>query len=158
MSTLQYLIAECTYGGRMEDEWDMRTLTTYLESICSNMDINGDTDFDPDKIYHTRNLKDHETMMEYLNELPTDTSRHVMGVNDPNHWNKNVNKGLDFLRKVRLTQGLDLNAAGDEDGDDPIRDKIVKILEMTPDEFELNDNLENIMMLVLDQELQKYNE
>ena len=23
--------AELTYGGKMEDEWDMRTLTTFLE-------------------------------------------------------------------------------------------------------------------------------
>ena len=44
MSTLQYLIAECTYGGRMEDEWDMRTLTTFLEHICGNMNIDADTD------------------------------------------------------------------------------------------------------------------
>ena len=113
--------------------WEPPQYTTYLDSICSDMDINGDTDFDPDKIYHTRKLQDHETMMEYLNELPTDTSRHVMGVNDPNHWNKNVNKGLDFLKKVRLTQGLDLSGSGDDgEEEDPIRAKIVKILEMTP--------------------------
>ena len=33
LNTLQYLIAECTYGGKMEDEWDMRTLTTFLDRI-----------------------------------------------------------------------------------------------------------------------------
>ena len=41
ISTLQYLIAECTYGGTMEDEWDMRTLTTFLERICGQLDIEG---------------------------------------------------------------------------------------------------------------------
>ena len=57
----------------MEDEWDMRTLTTFLEHICGNMDIEADTIFDQEEVYHTKSLKDHETMMEYLNELPTDT-------------------------------------------------------------------------------------
>ena len=33
LNTLQYLIAECTYGGKMEDEWGMRTLTTFLDRI-----------------------------------------------------------------------------------------------------------------------------
>ena len=47
-------------------------------------------------------------MMEYLNELPTDTAHNVLGVNVPNHWNKDENKGLAFLKKLRQTQGLDL--------------------------------------------------
>ena len=128
MSTLQYLIAECTYGGRMEDEWDMRTLTTFLEHICGNMNIDADTDFDPDGVYHTKSLNDHETMMEYLNELPTDTAYDVCGVNIPNHWNKDENKGLAFLKKLRQTQGLDLK--GDDEEDDPeaaIRSVYIKL-------------------------------
>ena len=55
--------------------------------------------------------------MEYLNELPTDTAHDVLGVNNPNHWNKDENQGLCFLRKLRQTQGLDLK--GDDEEDDP---------------------------------------
>ena len=98
----------------MEDEWDMRTLTTFLEHICGKMDIEADTIFDQEEIYHTKSLKDHETMMEYLNELPTDTAHNVLGVNVPNHWNKDENKGLAFLKKLRQTQGLDLKGDCDE--------------------------------------------
>ena len=85
----------------MEDEWDKRTLSTFLQHVCGQMDIEGDTVFDPDGIYHTKALTDHETMMEFLNELPTDTSNEVLGVNLPNHWNKDENKGFNFLKKVR---------------------------------------------------------
>ena len=65
MSTLQYLIAECTYGGRMEDEWDMRTLTTFLELICSKVKFAifwpiGDTD-----IYRLFWKSDWATMHNY---------------------------------------------------------------------------------------------
>ena len=30
LGTLRYLVFSCTYGGRMEDEFDIRTLETFL--------------------------------------------------------------------------------------------------------------------------------
>ena len=30
LGTLRYLVYSCTYGGRMEDEFDIRTLETFL--------------------------------------------------------------------------------------------------------------------------------
>ena len=38
MSTLIYLLSKCTYGGRMEDELDTRTLETYLEAVFEAVD------------------------------------------------------------------------------------------------------------------------
>ena len=38
------------------------------------------------------------------------------------------------------------------------RQKIVKILQMTPEEFDLCEDLDTILAVVLDQELQRYNE
>lgn len=160
MSTLQYLIAECTYGGKMEDEWDMRTLTTFLELICSHLKDDAHAIFDPAEVYHTKRMEDHETLMDYLKELPTEASHNMMRVNGPNHWNKNQARGLDFLKKLRLTQGLDLKSDDSDDeggGDDAIKEKITKILKITPEEFEFLEDVDGIMMLVLDQELQKYN-
>ena len=40
----------------MEDEWDMRTLTVFLEHTCGNMDIEADNVFDQNEIYHTKVL------------------------------------------------------------------------------------------------------
>ena len=70
-------------------------------------DVNGEeaSVFDPDGIYHTRLMADHETLMDYLNDdLPVETSQKMMRVNRPNHWNRNQSKGIEFLRKLRLTQ------------------------------------------------------
>ena len=157
LDTLQYLIAELTYGGKMEDEWDMRTLTTFLERIFSKLNLNNDCVFDEHGVYHTKAMKDHETLMEYLNELPNETNNTLIGSNSPNTWNKTEEDGAIFLQKVRKTQGLDLK--GDDDDDETsIKDKIVKILERTPEEFESKEDQSTILELVLDQELQKYNE
>ena len=127
LDTLQYLIAECTYGGKMEDEWDMRTLTTFLERIFSKLNIDGDSIFDDNGIYHTKNMQDHETLMEYLNVLPNETDNTLIGSNLGNHWNKNEEDGNIFLTKIRQTQGLDLKSA-DDDEEENIREKILGIL------------------------------
>ena len=98
--------------------------------------------------------------MDYLNDaIPTETTHSLMRVSQANHWNKNTVKALDLVRKLRLTQGLDIKEEDElEDGEgDEIRKKILKIIEQVPEEFELEDDIEEIMKLVLDQELQKYN-
>ena len=111
----------------MEDEWDMRTLTTFLERIFSKLNIDGDSIFDDNGIYHTKNMQDHETLMEYLNVLPNETDNTLIGSNLGNHWNKNEEDGNIFLTKIRQTQGLDLKSA-DDDEEENIREKILGIL------------------------------
>ena len=50
--------------------------------------------FDPEEIYHTKALEDHEGLMEYLNAVvPTETTHNLMRVSEANHWNKNTIKG-----------------------------------------------------------------
>merc|ERR1719510_59339 len=160
LGTLRYLVFSCTYGGRMEDEFDIRTLETFLNRISMDEVLNENTTFDSEEIYHTKALEDHETLMDYLNaSIPTETTHSLMRVSQANHWNKNTVKALDLVRKLRLTQGLDIKEEDDlEEGEgDEIRKKILKIIEQVPEEFELEDDIEEIMKLVLDQELQKYN-
>jgi hypothetical protein len=59
--------------------------------------------------------------------------------------------------KLRLTQGLDFKNEDDAQSDQSIREKINALLARIPDEFELEENLTEILKLVLDQELQVKN-
>ena len=99
-------------------------------------------------------LTDHETLMEYLTELPTETSHYLLRTAAANHWNTYETKGIKFVGKLRLTQGLDYSNDEESQSDKSIRDKIMDILQVIPDEFELEENLTEILKLVLDQELQ----
>ena len=54
LSTLQHVLSCCVYGGRMEDELDMATLKTFLETICSKEMLETDWDLDPEGIYHNK--------------------------------------------------------------------------------------------------------
>ena len=161
LGTLRYLVYSCTYGGRMEDEFDIRTLETFLNRISMDEVLEKYVNFDPEGIYHTKGLEDHETLMDYLNSaIPPETTHDLMRVSQSNHWNKNTVKALDLVRKLRSTQGLDIKEVDefDEGGEkDEIRKKILDIMKQVPEEFELEEDIEEIMKLVLDQELQKYN-
>ncbi len=59
-------MSDCIYGGRMEDEWDMRLLETFLSEICPDNVTDDGFTFDPDGLYHLKTLNDHEGLMEYL--------------------------------------------------------------------------------------------
>ena len=59
-------MSDCIYGGRMEDEWDMRLLETFLNEICPENVVEDDFTFDEEGIYHLRALKDHESVMDFL--------------------------------------------------------------------------------------------
>ena len=73
---------------------------------------------------------------------------------EANHWNSCETKGIEFVGKLRLTQGLDFKNDDDAQSDHSIREKINAILARIPEEFELEENLTEILKLVLDQELQ----
>ena len=47
-------MSDCIYGGRMEDEWDIRLLETFLNQICPDdvIEDNADFTFDKNGAYH----------------------------------------------------------------------------------------------------------
>ena len=92
--------------------------------------------------------------MEYLGDLPTETPHSLMRTAATNHWTTCETKGIKFVGKLRLTQGLDYSNDEDNQSEKPIRERINEILARIPDEFELEENLAEILKLVLDQELQ----
>ena len=160
LSCLRYLVSDCTYGGRMEDEWDIRALQTFLEIIAHDDVTNPDATFtfDPENIYNTENLEDHNTMIDCVRQkLPAETTHSLLRVSESNHWSKNRSFGLEFMRKIRQTREGHFEDLEEEADDPSIRERLIKIMEQVPQEFELEEDLEEILQLVLDQELQKYN-
>ncbi|XP_059098400.1 dynein axonemal heavy chain 7-like [Tigriopus californicus] len=158
--SLHYLLSNLTYGGRMEDELDMRTLETIVKLVCSEELWEKDMIFDANGIYHTKALEDHETLMNYLATLPMDVSYNLMHMSEVNHRNKEEQSGLYFIRTLKKIfghQGDQGQSEFEEDYLDTLRRKIVSIVEGLPKVFDLIDDHQDILPLVLDQELQKFN-
>ena len=69
-------------------------LPFYFFRISFDEVLKENVSFDPEDIYHTKALEDHEGLMEYLNSVvPTETTHNLMRVSEANHWNKNTIKG-----------------------------------------------------------------
>jgi hypothetical protein len=49
-------MSDCIYGGRMEDEWDIRLLETFLNQICPNdvLDDKPGFTFDKNGTFHLK--------------------------------------------------------------------------------------------------------
>nr|XP_040564670.1 dynein heavy chain 7, axonemal-like [Lepeophtheirus salmonis] len=169
LSTLQYLISACSYGGRMEDEWDQRTLDTFIHSILQIDILQLINDLDISGIYHLKDLSDFKTTESYIMNLPTETNHNILRMGEATHYLKNVLEGETFLHKLRLTQREEAKIPESnkkmEDKEDEfikMRQTMSKILNLLPEEFETTENNsfseDKILNIVLDQELQKYND
>jgi hypothetical protein len=59
--------------------------------------------------------------MDYLYEIPTETSHNLMRTAEANHWNTCETKGIEFVGKLRLTQGLDFKNDDESQSENSIR-------------------------------------
>ena len=74
---------------------------SYVFRISFDEVLNENAAFDPEEIYHTKTLEDHEGLMEYLNSVvPTETTHNLMRVSEANHWNKNTIKGDQYSSSI----------------------------------------------------------
>ena len=159
LGTLHYLLSNCTYGGCMEDELDMRTLSTFLEVICPPGILDAGTPGccldGGEAVYTTDGWDSHETLMRYLSQLPTDVTSSMMRMSAANHKMKNELRGRELLAKLRLVQG----GGGDEEEaeisydveEERLRQKIRSLIADLPEQFDLVENETEILKLVLDQ-------
>ncbi len=130
-------------------------------------------------------LDTHDNMMKFIEGLPTDTCHLAMNMSEGTQREKREVIGRNFAKKLALIRrsafkngngvddGTEGKAATEEEEDDDVdeveeevdeveaekalRQKLVDLIESIPELFELVENETEILKLVLDQELQKYN-
>ena len=68
--TLNYLIAEINYGGRVTDDKDVRLITALLLSYLNPEAMAGGYSFSSSGIYHTPKNLDLSQVKDYVSNLP----------------------------------------------------------------------------------------
>lgn len=68
--TLNYLIAEINYGGRVTDDKDVRLITALLLSYLNEEVMTGDYKFSSSGVYHTPKDLELEQVKQYIINLP----------------------------------------------------------------------------------------
>lgn len=84
--TLNYLIAEVNYGGRVTDDKDVRLITALLLSYLNADVLAGDYKFSSSGIYYSPNELDLDSIKDYISNLPLEDDPEIYGL----HRNANI--------------------------------------------------------------------
>lgn len=84
--TLNYLIAEINYGGRVTDDKDVRLITALLLSYLNENIMEGAYKFSSSGVYHSPTELELPEVKQYISSLPIDDDPEIYGL----HRNANI--------------------------------------------------------------------
>jgi dynein heavy chain len=80
--TLKYVIGVINYGGRVTDDWDIRTLMTMIKSYIGEYVLEDGFKFSPSGMYKSVEVGEHASYIEYIRTLSINPSPEVFGLHD----------------------------------------------------------------------------
>jgi len=166
LAALNYLTAECNYGGRVTDDKDRRTLTTAVANIyCPEILADGFKLTASGKYQvPTDALDSHEATMAYIKEWPLVPEPEVFGFNDNADITKDLKEVGQMLTTVLITQSSSGGGGGGKSFDEIMLDMSKDILGKLPANFDMEVAQKKYPVMyteckntVICQELQKFN-
>jgi len=85
--TLNYMLSEISYGGRVTDGWDRRCIKSILAGYYKAEALSDDYKFSPSGLYYAPPLGNLNSYSEYISGLPYQEDPAVFGM----HENANIN-------------------------------------------------------------------
>lgn len=124
--TLNYLIAEVNYGGRVTDDKDVRLITALLLSYLNPEMMKGQYNFSSSGVYHTPNELGLEVVKTYISQLPLEDDPEIYGL----HRNANITfqqKNVkEFFETLLSIQPRTAGAAKAGESPDEIGERVAK--------------------------------
>lgn len=162
---LRYLVGQLNYGGRVTDEWDLRTIIHILDDYFNEQILTDDYHFDASGVYSAlAEGSDLEDYHQYIANLPKEESSEVFGL----HPNVNITTAIKesndlFGTMLSLQPRVDSGEGGG--GRDAVVQALAKDIESRlPAQFDIESasqkypvRYEESMNTVLVQELQLFN-
>ena len=93
---LTYLTGEITFGGRVTDDWDRRTLRSILNRFYTPSILDDNYKFSPSGIYHALGDSDLNAYRSYIESLPFTEEPSVFGM----HENANISFQMQETKKL----------------------------------------------------------
>ena len=166
LAALNYLTAECNYGGRVTDDKDRRTLTTAVANIYCEEIMGEGFALTQSGAYSvpTDALDSHESTMDYVRQWPLVPAPEVFGFNDNADITKDLKEVDQTLSTVLITQSQGGGGGGGKSFDDMMLDMSKDILAKLPNHFDYEMAQKKYPVMyteckntVICQELQKFN-
>jgi dynein heavy chain len=109
LAEMATFISSCIYGSCMEDKLDANTLCTILQRFCNESLSTGVTsNLDPDGVYNLSLYDKYEELLEYIQQLPEQSTREMLKMEVPIYNQQNLSDTEIFKRKLMLTENLKL--------------------------------------------------
>ncbi|KAJ3052746.1 Dynein heavy chain 6, axonemal [Rhizophlyctis rosea] len=96
---LSYLTGEITFGGRVTDDWDRRTLRSILNRFYTPQILDDSYKFSPTGVYYAPQDGDLASFRAYIDSLPYTEEPSVFGM----HENANISYQLQETRRLLRT-------------------------------------------------------
>ncbi|KAJ3137918.1 Dynein heavy chain 6, axonemal [Physocladia obscura] len=96
---LMYLTGEITFGGRVTDDWDRRTLNSILAKFYSSNILDDSYTFSPSGIYYAPKDTDLNGFKAYIDSLPFSEEPSIFGM----HENANISYQMQEAKRVIKT-------------------------------------------------------
>ena len=166
LAALNYLTAECNYGGRVTDDKDRRTLTTAVRNIYCAGILQDGFFLNASGSYRVPidELQSHEATVDYVRQWPLMPSPDVFGFNDNADITKDLKEVTQTLTTVLITQSAGGGGAGAKSFDEIMMEMSKDILAKLPPNFDMEVAMKRYPVrydecknTVICQELAKFN-
>ena len=137
--TLNVCVSDITYGGRVTDTWDKRSISSILRKYFAPALLDDANAFTEDCKYYAPPESDIHAVREYIRQLPTEDEPNVFGLHSNAAITFQQKESRNLVGTVVLTAGG--GGSGSGKGPDPVNDVRVmdmaqKIKERMPSEYD----------------------
>jgi dynein heavy chain len=165
-AALNYLTAECNYGGRVTDDKDRRTMNTAVANIYNEGIIADGFKLTESGKYTVpvEALDSVEATMDYVRQWPLVPQPEVFGLNENADITKDLKEVAQTLTTVLITQSASGGGGGGKSADEQLLDMAKDIANKLPANFDIElaqkrypvmyDECKNTVVC---QELQRFN-
>lgn len=129
---LNYLAAECNYGGRVTDSQDRRLIVTIMREFYCPEIIEEGYCFNDDPVYMVPADCSKAGVTAYIETLPIDEPPSVFGLNSNAELTANLNEGTAILRMVSALTSNESQSAGGRKTEEKVAELALSILEQIP--------------------------
>ena len=148
--TLQYMVGEVQYGGRITDNIDRRLFTAYTETWLSNGTLASTFTFNPESainkmpdnfVYKCPNVVDIEEYMKYIQRFPEIDSPEIIGLHPNADLTFRFKEVSQLLDTIIETQPKQSGASGGKTREEIVYDKCQELFVGVPADY-LEDEYE----------------
>lgn len=159
--TLQYIIGECFYGGRIITEFDKRLLKTILNDTFNEKILDGPPYKISSSDFHTLPLRyEHRLVVKFIEEaIPEKTNCKVYGLHENSDFILHLNNSNALLSSMNIAMVINSGKSTKEttflDQLNDINEKLPKPVDIDgPNNFEYTSS----MIIVLRSEMKMFNQ